>query len=194
MPEDAIVIPQMRLKINLIGQQVLSLTSFGRSYAYYRAFISRVDDAEQINRNFIKQASTCFVKECLIQWCIVFGSPKNNNLHYKNTTHYGALKEINTKINSELGYQQSKTNTYMQSVKKFRDRYIAHTDITPEGRGRWQSLPYLEPAFTIANTYTEWLIAEIPWGQPRQESLRELRPTFEAEANRAIEKFLPPAQ
>jgi hypothetical protein len=91
-------------------------------------------------------------------WCMIFGSEKNNDLHWKNLS-FNLNKDQNgfeNKLLKELSISQDEWGKVRKSIMTFRNKYIAHRDI--EYR---EPVPYLENAYKAIMIYSDWLREDI---------------------------------
>lgn len=68
-------------------------------------------------------------------WCKIFGSDKNNRLHYSRFIELNSFSRQLSEIDSEIDFDK-----YVLQMKRFRNKYVAHSDDYNE------PVPHLESA------------------------------------------------
>lgn len=120
-----------------------------RNIAYFRAWW----DAGQPNQDsdFVVNGNGNFIDIAVLEWCKVFTSPRKKKHNYEHV-----VKEPDEFLAAMLahnGATQEDWDDYKATMKKYRDKYIAHWDDDPDGAKR----PVLDLAITSAAYLLDYL-------------------------------------
>lgn len=93
----------------------------------------------------------------VIEWCKLFGSDKNNDLHWKNV-YANRIDDFRSRMIEASGVSASAWKAYHSHLKNWRDQEFAHEDIDARPRERY---PHFDIALAVAGFYHAELIAEL---------------------------------
>jgi hypothetical protein len=110
------------------------------------------------------------LRQAVIDWCKVFGSPKEHP-HWTKTRTDKSGKQDNQddflqKVLSKTGFTRKAWQAYQEYMVAFRSRYVAHLDLQKRLDGH---VPGFDPALQVAYAYDEWsreLLQLDYWNQP----------------------------
>ncbi|WP_148208331.1 hypothetical protein [Solidesulfovibrio magneticus] len=176
------------LEMNVIPEQIGVLQSFCKDYVNYRKIMLLLKSLDKrSNEDFFISISNSCVLSCVTSWCLLFGNPKNNKIHWHRSAPENGVSidgevvdnsEYKIIVGSILSNACSRhdkiLDQYVFEMVCFRNKYAAHRDI-----GEYRPLPFLNAAFGVASAYMSWLSDEIFWAQPL-ETLEELQVSYES--------------
>lgn len=176
------------LEMDVVPEQIDVLQSFCRDYVNYRQITLLLESlAERSYEVFFISISNSCVLCCITSWCLLFGNPRNNKIHW----HRSAPDEgisidgeivdnsdykiiVGDVLSAACSRHGKVLDQYVSEMVEFRNKYTAHRDI-----GEYGPLPFLSAAFDIASAYMSWLSDEIFWEKP-PETLEELQASYES--------------
>lgn len=149
----------------VIEWQWQTLLSIGRSYVYRNhlsALLTTLEDGP--HKTAIIQTHNTHFSQLLIEWCKIFGSPKNK-IHWQKAfkglsagknqvfctrKRYTDIVKIFILQSAEINNKEYKKA--VGTMKNARNKYVAHCDI-----GQIPQMPFLETPYAIANSYSAFL-------------------------------------
>ena len=106
--------------------------TLGSSLYHYIAYIcisKRINSI--IERDLIEFWTACQnanIQMAVQTWCKVFGSKRNNTLHFSSILDKNTEQGFYLRLESEYGINHQCFDEYVTDMKCFRDKYIAHAD------------------------------------------------------------------
>jgi len=116
------------------------------------------------------------LKQAAVDWCKVFGSPKED-IHWTKTptasTIERARQDFEWLVFSRTDFTAEQWEHYCTSMRAMRDKYVAHVDLRKPLEG---PVPLFDAALQVADAYWEWVRQVI---QPVLMSPRRFRADYE---------------
>jgi hypothetical protein len=94
-----------------------------RNLAYYRVWYDEGKPHEA--RNFWVNANGNFIEIALLEWCKVFGDRKGA---YNYNKCVGDPNAVHGLLLAAIGKTQQEWDAYVDSMRKYRDKFVAHWD------------------------------------------------------------------
>jgi len=122
-----------------------------RNIAYYRAWwdAGRPD----LDNDFVVNGNGNFIDIAVLEWCKLFSSPKKEKHHYEHVVD--DADTFRTSMLAHIGETPQEWDDYIDTMKKYRDKYVAHWDDDPDGALR----PVLDIAIASAAYLLDYLNA-----------------------------------
>lgn len=141
------------------GKLYNCIQSFIEHYLIYRALKGKCASALELDKiQFMVTVSDANLQMCFVLWCKIFGSERNNELHWRNfvseEAFYGRLAR-----NNEISEEEF--DKYSGDMRRFRNKYVSHTDPYDV------PVPYLKTAIDAVLVVDELMSksgSEIPFG------------------------------
>ena len=92
----------------------------------------------------------------VLEWCKVFGSNAEKT-HWKNVVPTAEHNRFRNELLTTIQMTQEEWTSYWESMKKYRDRQVAHYEELPLG----SAYPVLDSALSSSYFYYKYLIAEL---------------------------------
>lgn len=138
------------------------LLGIGKSY-HYRLELARheVPAVHIVRRTGLRHLSNTLFLQFIIDWCKIFANPAEKSYWLRLYTKTGSKgpakvekfkKKMKEYILQHTEIPQDEYATLIDRMKNARDKYAAHLDI-----GDIPQMPFLEPAFRIANVFSALL-------------------------------------
>lgn len=118
-------------------------SSFVRNYAYYTAGWNGADF--KVNSDFGSTINGNFLDLCVLEWGKLFGSKKDHH-HWRRVVNNG--EEFKERMFSMLGKNQNDLNAIHNSMKTYRDKFVAHLDSEET-----MNIPNVSNALPFVNFY-----------------------------------------
>ena len=95
-------------------------------YLMYKAVFAKCNvTCEKETRQFLVLTANAHIQMSYLVFCKIFGSEKNNTLHF---TNFVSEEKFYQELLRKYQIDKEKFGWYVETVKKFRDKYIAHAD------------------------------------------------------------------
>lgn len=168
--------PVRGLNNDVVWAQLDILCRFIENMACHRAIHSRLEDL-RTSGEFWRCSSDAHLMLAVSDWCMIFGSEgESNPTHWKRIPDLAAPKFRDYLIAS-TGWDAHELRNYVQSVKQFRDNYVAH----PTLGSKAITVPEMSRALEIAFNFDEWLPKAI---SPSEIAGTPLRAAFQETSTR----------
>ena len=165
----------MKHSDEIFSQQYPVVLRFVQHLAYYRG-LTAVQAGHADAGGFWQATTAGHLKLATVTWSKVFGS-RREDLHWTNTPICAALDEatqdFRDRLLSKTGLTKELWEAYHDEMRAFRDRYVAHFDLSNPFTG---AVPSFDLALQVACEYQEWvreLIKPVLLNQPTLRSLYE---------------------
>jgi hypothetical protein len=144
-------------ELNIVAHQFIILSKFLYHYRSYKELLCNYQKLIG-DQAFWVSTIDAHLMQCFNYWCMVFGSDKNNDTHWKNlkfNLHEGE-DGFDKRLFNELNINKEEWKIAWKEIIDFRNKYTAHRDI-----GFSRPVPYLDYAYKTVFIYDKWLIEEI---------------------------------
>jgi len=94
-------------------------------------------------------------RDACIHWCMVFGSDKSNQTHWKNlfdSETKEAKEGFRRVLFDKIGFDKQTWNEYWNKMKDFRDKYVAHREVNFK-----ESVPNFDKALEVTFVFDDWV-------------------------------------
>ena len=118
------------------------LHSFIEHYLIYYSIKEKCDSVLEVEKKqFLVVTSDANLQMCFVLWCKIFGSERNNKLHWKK---YVPEEDFYSCMNEKYDISKRRFDEYSKDMQKFRNKYVSHADNYD------CPIPYLEMAIDAA--------------------------------------------
>ena len=135
------------------------MQSFIEYYLIYRALKGKCSSSLEVDKNqFMVAVSDANLQMCFVLWCKIFGSERNNKLHWKNFVSEEAFYE---RLIADYEISEEDFAKFSGDMREFRNKYVSHTDPYDE------PVPYLKTAIYAVLVIDELMgksESEVPFG------------------------------
>jgi hypothetical protein len=165
-----------------------SIISFFVRYHAYARGLEATKPKNNQHESFWAITHFSYFELAAIEWCKVFGSPKEA-LHWTKTpignTAEEARTDFRSRVLAETGFTQEKWKAYHKEMLVFRNKFLAHFDM---GGVMESGIPPFEPTLQVAYAYEEWVEA-IETALKERDSLRFRYKEWKAEASSVVSLY-----
>lgn len=174
-----------KLDKRVLELQLSLLVDFAKHLGSYRA-ISGILPSHTSDKGFWEMTLNGHYLQALISWCMIFGG-RGNEIHRENLVlEFGkgntdTFKEL---LIPKANLTLDEWKNYHKELCDFRNMYVAHR--VPSFQN---NVPNLEPAFTVACVYFEWLKELLRPSENEPKSLVDYYQDVYNEAIQALKKI-----
>jgi hypothetical protein len=146
----------MEFNKEIFSRQIPIVGLFVQQLAYYRGLYSALD-AIPAYRDFWSCTLNNHLKQATVDWCKVFGSPKEDIQWAKTPTgdtEIKARQDFLRRIVLITGLSQEGREDYQKKLLALRDKYVAHLDLKKPLEA---PMPVFDIALQVADVYREWV-------------------------------------
>jgi hypothetical protein len=129
---------------------------FVQQLAYFRGLKAGLAGRTEY-REFWSCTLNNHLKQATVDWCKVFGSPRED-LHWAKTPTGNTVGQVRQDFEclvlSYTGFTKQEWEDYRKTMLAMRDKYVAHLDVRNPIEA---PVPLFDAALQVAYTYQEWV-------------------------------------
>src|SRR5262245_50932411 len=140
----------------VLASQLPMVTAFIQQLAYFRGLKRALAQVPEY-RIFWTVTLNNHLKQATVDWCKVFGSPKED-IHWSKTPTMNALgqasQDFQRRVLAKTGFTLKQWEHYRKTMLAMRDKYVAHLDLK---KPITENVPLFDAALQVAYGYQEWV-------------------------------------